>query len=47
MSFAEQGGNFGDDRRDVKILSLTDLTLVASPSVPADVIVKVGPPESH
>ena len=43
----ENGGNFGNDEGNVEVCSLSDLALVTSLYVPADVVVEHGPPESN
>ena len=46
VSLAEDRWDMGDGRRDVEILCLADLALMATSDVPADVVVQERPPES-
>ena len=46
MSLSERGGNVGNDRRYVEVLSLSKLALVTCAGIPADIFVKIGPPEA-
>ena len=47
MGLSKQGGNVGNDRRYVEVLSLSKLALVTCAGIPADVVVKIGPPEAE
>jgi len=47
MCFAEEGRNVGNRRRNVEVLCLADLALVAGSGVPTDIVVNVRPPESN
>ena len=46
VGFSEEGGDERNDRRDVEVLHLAQLTLVTRLTVPTDVFVKVRPPEA-
>lgn len=47
MNLAEEGGDNRDGRRDVEVVGLTDLALVARFDKPPDVLVEIGPPEAE
>ena len=46
VDLSEEGGDDGDGRRDEEVLSLADLTLVASPDEPLDILIESWPPEA-
>ena len=46
MGLSKQGGNVGNDRRYVEVLSLSKLALVTCVGILADIVIKIGPPEA-
>lgn len=46
MGFSKQGGDQRDDRGDVEVLGLAQLTLVTRLDIPANVFVEEGPPKT-
>ena len=47
VSLAKQRRNGGNNRGNMKILGLAQLTLVASTGVPANILIEVRPPETQ